>query len=138
MLVRCINWTASARYCAISAGERRRRATAPRLCSSGTMAGPLGDFLKGLCRPDQRLERGLAGQTRHRRPDFKEDQQRLDPTTEFAQFLCMLQIGIEARRTELALCLVEAIVEDVVNSVEAAIESVAQRLVAQWLTFGAH
>jgi hypothetical protein len=50
----------------------------------------------------------------------------------------MLQIGIEARRTQLALCLVEAIVEDVVNSVEAAIESVAQRLVAQWLTFGAH
>ena len=80
----------------------------------------------------------LLRPTRHRRPDFKEDQQRLDPTTEFAQFLCMFQIGIEARRTELALCLVEAIVEDVVNSVEAAIESVAQRLVAQWLTFGAH
>lgn len=90
------------------------------------------------CRVEVPLQQTCCGQTRHRRPDFKEDQQRLDPTTEFAQFLCMFQIGIEARRTELALCLVEAIVEDVVNSVEAAIESVAQRLVAQWLTFGAH
>ncbi len=98
----------------------------------------IGRFLEGLRRLDQRRKRGFAGQFSHRRPDLEKHQQRLDAAPELAQRARLREIGIEPARTQFSLCLVEAFIEDVVNGVEAAIEAVAQCLVAQGRTFGAH
>ena len=96
-LVRCIRSTAIARYCAISSGDRRRRATAPRLCSSGTMARPLGDFWNAWwLRPAARARPRRTA--RHRRPDLQEGQQRLDAPAQLAEHARVVRGTRRARR----------------------------------------
>jgi hypothetical protein len=132
MLVRCIRSTTSARYCASSSASSA--AAAPRtqaLVQPGTMAGPLGDFCSACvaCASGSSAAspawRATVGQISRKASSGSA------APAQLAQQPRVGDVGVQPAGVSTRQRFVHAVVEDVVDGVEAAVQPLAQRSVAQ-------